>query len=439
MTPKGMTPSPATTPGYASSLLGLVLAVGGVYVSQTMVSMIAMQSLPTLLREAGVPLELIGMSALFMAPWVLKFLWAPAIEKMRLPDGSPRRRSKAIILCGQGLLAAVFVGVALSHWNAPLDGFETVDVFVAFLLAALLAASVDVASDGMAVDHLDANKRHWGNAAQVGGAYIGFLFGTSLFLVVCAEVGLSAALLCAGVALLLLTGPLMAFRERARAPAQTTHRPSLGFALRRRDIWVGIIAITCLEAGVRTATGLVGPLLIDRGADLELIGWMFGGFTIVAGLAGTVVGALLVRWLGAWKAVFLAYGSQCVILTVLALAEQADLQLLAVLVGVKFMLMACGLVASYSALMGLSSPKQAGVDFTLFQCADALIALVGGVLGGWLAGTWGYGTCFALAAVFAGTSTIGIAARTRALGYWRGWKAEPSLLSLDLELRGDET
>ncbi|WP_313411984.1 MFS transporter, partial [Rhodospirillum rubrum] len=369
-----------TTSGYASSVLGLVLAVGGVYVSQTMVSMIAMQSLPTLLREAGVPLELLGMSAVFMVPWVLKVLWAPAIERLRLPAGDPRRRSKAIILCGQGLLAAVFAGLAFLHWGASLEGFLSVDVFLALMATAVLAASVDVASDGMVVDHLDAKTRPLGNAAQVGGAYIGLLLGTSLFLVICARWGLSAALLCTSALLVLLSGPLVAFREQRRSLAEADHRPSLGFALRRQEVWVGIMAITCLEAGVRTATVMVGPLLIDRGASLELIGWMFGGFTVVAGLAGTVAGALFVRWLGAWKAVFLAYGMQALVLSALALAAEADFRLLTVLVGLKFMLMACGLLTSYSALMGLSSPKQAGVDFTVFQCANALISLVGGVL-----------------------------------------------------------
>ena len=46
----------------------------------------------------------------------------------------------------------------------------------------------------------------------------------------------------------------------------------------------------------------------------------------------------------------------------------------------------------------LASPAQAGVDFTLFQCADALVAMVGGVAAGWLAQHLGYGACFGIAA-----------------------------------------
>ncbi|HAQ00008.1 MAG TPA: MFS transporter, partial [Rhodospirillum rubrum] len=51
---------------------------------------------------------------------------------------------------------------------------------------------------------------------------------------------------------------------------------------------------------------------------------------------------------------------------------------------------------------------------------------------------WGYGACFAVAAAFAGMSTLGVAARVHALGYWHGWRAEPSARSPDLDLRREE-
>jgi MFS transporter (putative signal transducer) len=50
--------------------------------------------------------------------------------------------------------------------------------------------------------------------------------------------------------------------------------------------------------------------------------------------------------------------------------------------------------------MSLSSPLQAGVDFTLFQCTDAAIAILAGVVGGIVAQHFGYAACF----LFAGYS-----------------------------------
>ena len=45
--------------------------------------------------------------------------------------------------------------------------------------------------------------------------------------------------------------------------------------------------------------------------------------------------------------------------------------------------------------MRWSDPKQAGVDFTLFQCMDALVGMAGGVIAGYAAQHFGYGIFFA--------------------------------------------
>ncbi|MDK7223365.1 MFS transporter, partial [Proteus mirabilis] len=55
----------------------IIMAIGGVYITQTLISMIIMQSVPTLLRSEGFSLSLIGLTSLFMLPWTLKFLWSP--------------------------------------------------------------------------------------------------------------------------------------------------------------------------------------------------------------------------------------------------------------------------------------------------------------------------------------------------------------------------
>lgn len=56
----------------------------------------------------------------------------------------------------------------------------------------------------------------------------------------------------------------------------------------------------------------------------------------------------------------------------------------AVLGGLVFAVLGCLWVALCSALMEIASPLLAGVDFTIFQSPDALLAVVGSVAGGWL-------------------------------------------------------
>jgi len=315
----------------------------------------------------------------------------PCVERWRLPpDG--RRRSRVIIARGQLVLAALLLGAA------ALPGREAV-LFSALLLAALVAASVDVACDGMAVDLLHDRLRGWGNSMQVGGGYVGVMLGGSGFLLAAYHLGWRAALMGSGLCVLLLTLPLLRLHEPGRVADAAAHRPGLRHALVRREVRLGLLLALVLGAGIRTASGMLAPLLIDCGLGLEQLGWLLGLFSSIAGFCGTFIGGLLVRLCGAWRAATVTVAWQAGALGLLAwFASLADVDVLTALLAFLFSAMAAGFVAIYSIFMGLSSPRQAGVDFTLFQCADAFIAMTGGVLGGWLAESAGYTLCFGVAA-----------------------------------------
>jgi MFS transporter (putative signal transducer) len=66
--------------------------------------------------------------------------------------------------------------------------------------------------------------------------------------------------------------------------------------------------------------------------------------------------------------------------------------------------MSIGFVALYAQFMDWSDPKQAGVDFTVFQCMDGIVSIAGGLGAGWLAERLGY------VSIFAGASGICLAA-----------------------------
>ena len=72
----------------------VIFAIAGIYVTQSLVSALSMQSLPALVRAAGGSLALAGATTLFMLPWALKFIWAPWIERWRLPPDRPARHCK---------------------------------------------------------------------------------------------------------------------------------------------------------------------------------------------------------------------------------------------------------------------------------------------------------------------------------------------------------
>ena len=60
--------------------------------------------------------------------------------------------------------------------------------------------------------------------------------------------------------------------------------------------------------------------------------------------------------------------------------------------------MSIGFVALYACFMGWSDPRQAGIDFTLFQCMDGIVSMVGGIGAGAIAERFGYHVAFFVAA-----------------------------------------
>ena len=158
----------------------VIFAIAGVYVTQSLVSALSMQSLPALVRAAGGSLALAGATTLFMLPWALKFIWAPWIERWRLPPGSQERRSRMLILRGQVALAAILTIAAAIGWFGREGGFpdtQIVALFVLFMVAGTVASTIDIASDGFCVDQLTRTGYGWGNSVQVGGSYLGMMCG----------------------------------------------------------------------------------------------------------------------------------------------------------------------------------------------------------------------------------------------------------------------
>ncbi|MGD1876079.1 MAG: MFS transporter [Kiloniellaceae bacterium] len=372
----------------------LLVVMGGVYTIQSTVGAVMFQGVPATLRDSGLPLDMIGLVSLFMLPWTVKFLWSPMVERWRLAvDG--RRRSRQIIVSGQLVMALVLAALA---WITPEGGFLWLLVGLAAI--AVVASTVDIASDGYMIEHLEQRQRGWGNVVQVGGGYAGIMIGTGLFLVLVGWYGWSTAMFTMAVAALLLTVPCLLTREPpGDAERQARHRPSLAFALRRPAIRWGLVAVVLCQTGLRLIQSMTGPFMIDNGIAPAQLGFLTGTLGTLLCLSCVVLVGLPIRRWGARPTLFTLLGLQVAIYTLFCLAALAPLsaELLSALFLAKAVIIAASFVALYTVAMDWTSPRQAGIDFTLFQCADALVSVVAGLGSGLIAQHLGYGVCFALA------------------------------------------
>jgi MFS transporter (putative signal transducer) len=363
-------------------------------VGQSIIGGVTFSALPSVLRDRGLHLDQIGLTYLAVLPWVLKFLWAPAIERYRLPSTGPSR-SRSIVLIGRLISAVCFVLAAV------IGPTNFAPLMAIFIVVAFAASTVDIACDGHAVESLSERYHGWGNAAQVGGAYLGSAIGSGLFLVLVARVDWIQAMIVMAVLLLLLGLPFVLSPAITPVDARS-HRPSLRDALRRTEMRKGLALAALYAVSQKWGLAMLGPFLVDSGLDLDSLGIVNGAGGMILGFGCALLGGALVRSWGARAIMVLALVLQALTLSGLAAAAwnggASQLLLLGLALGSSSAIMALGFVALYAQFMTLSDPRQAGIDFTLLQCMDALVSMIGGIGAGWIAQHFGYSACFGLAA-----------------------------------------
>ena len=388
----------ATSP--LPSPVAVFIAIGGVYIAQSVIGGLTMLGLPAVLRAQGLPLDQIGLLYLTVMPWALKFLWSPQIERFRLPMFG-RNRSNIIVLSGNLLCAC---GIVLTGILQPT---VLLPVIVCLALVAFVAATVDIACDGYAVETLAKQHHGWGNAAQVGGSYLGSAIGGGLFLVLVDKIGWNYGCFIMAALIIALGLPFSLGPAASVDEVERSHTPSLAAAIKRPEIKRGLLTTALFVAGQKWGLGMLGPFLIDKGFDLATIGALNGAGSMFIGLGGALLGGGLVRLFGVRTVLVGALVAQAFLLLCLAYVGLGGSipasAVFAIAIASSSGVMSIGFVALYAQFMDWSNPKQAGVDFTVFQCMDGIVSIIGGIGAGWIAERMGYVT------IFGGASAICLA------------------------------
>jgi MFS transporter (putative signal transducer) len=384
----------ATSP--LPSPVAVFIAIGGVYIAQSVIGGLTMLGLPAVLRAQGLPLDQIGLLYLTVMPWALKFLWSPQIERFRLPMFG-RNRSNIIVLSGNLLCAG---GIVLTGILQPT---VLLPVIVCLALVAFVAATVDIACDGYAVETLAKQHHGWGNAAQVGGSYLGSAIGGGLFLVLVDKIGWNYGCFIMAALIIALGLPFSLGPAASVDEVERSHTPSLAAAIKRPEIKRGLLTTALFVAGQKWGLGMLGPFLIDKGFDLATIGALNGAGSMFIGLGGALLGGGLVRLFGVRTVLVGALVAQAFLLLCLAYVGLGGSipasAVFAIAIASSSGVMSIGFVALYAQFMDWSNPKQAGVDFTVFQCMDGIVSIIGGIGAGWIAERMGYVTIFGGASV----------------------------------------
>lgn len=354
------------------------------------------QALPVLMREMGVSLEGIGLTSLLAAPWALKFLWAPLVERW-----SSRRRWLMSLV---GAAAVVSAGVALVDPTTALWA-----VLVGVFLVNLVAATQDIATDGLAITLLPPEQRGLANGVQVAGYRVGMVIGGGFLLIAFDVIGWTATMLVMSGLLVVCVLPLLASPEVGAEPTGgggSEGHPWSWLQLDGAWAWGGVLM--SFKLGDYLVASMVRPWLVDLGVTKAEIGVLMGMGGFGAGLFGALMGGALVQPLGRRRALVwfsLLQASGLASYAVVA-AVGGGMPLLWGAVLWEHWVGGMATAALFTAMMDASRLEEAGTDYTVQASIVVLASFVGSALSGFVAGAVGYEATFTLGACVALTAPV---------------------------------
>lgn len=367
----------------------LALVLSALYLSQGLPGGFIGHALPTLLREAGVSLELIGALKLLALPWLLKFLWAPLIDKQASGQG---RRYWIFGL----QLASASTLIALSLLVA--DGFVlSIGVVISLLMANLFASTQDIATDGMAVSQTPQRWRGLANSIQVVGYKVGMLAGGGGLMFLTAYT--SASTLISSMAFLLLCCliPLWLFKsendERGQQLSSSTGNPFKDYKgfFGRTGIWPWVAVLLTYKVADSLGSDMLKPMLIDAGYEVSEV----GSITLTAsmiGMLGALAGGFLYKKLGLFRSLIIFGIAQTMTVSSFYFIAEGynEYSTVATLVSLEQFADGMSTVALFAGMMSQCRSGHEGADYTIQMSAQLLLAGLIGTISGLLAGSFGY-------------------------------------------------
>ncbi|MBX3694500.1 MAG: MFS transporter [Steroidobacteraceae bacterium] len=368
------------------AVLGLGLASGLPY-------NLTDSTLQAWLKDFGVSNTQIGLLTLVGLPYAWKFLWAPFIDRYRLPFLG-RRRGWIFVL--QLALAAV---IAASAFYSPGNALAVVATLA--FVTGLLSATQDIVINAYTADIALPHERGLAAMSTSVGYRAAAWFSFSIALIVAQYAGWKAAyLLLAATMVALAVGTLFAPEPAQRAAPPDTLRVSIVEPLRQLLTGPGALALIVLlvvyKVGDAFSLRLFTPFLMDLGFSKAEIGVVTKTTMAVATIGGTVLGGVWMIRLGLYRALLWFGAFQAVSnLTYMLLAVAGKQHLLMIFaIAIDNFAGGMGSVALTAFVLALCDQRFSAFQYALLSAIAVIPRTYLGVPAGFLADRAGWPTFY---------------------------------------------
>jgi PAT family beta-lactamase induction signal transducer AmpG len=355
------------------------------------------------MHHEGVSLSDIGLFNLTGIPYTWKFLWAPLVDRFRLPFLG-RRQGWA--LCTQVVLT---LGIAAFGLLDPVRSPGSVAVLA--IVVAFFSATQDIAVDAYRRELLTDRELGLGTAMHVNAYRLASLVTGGLALVLADHLPWPTVFLCvAGFMSIGIVASLLAPDGQRTAPAPATLRQAIVGPFReflaRQDRTSAVLILAFLllyKVGDAMAASLVTPFYLEVGFSLTEVGTVAKGTGTPALIVGLFLGGFIISRIGINKSLWIFGVLQLVSTLGYAALARIGPNIFALAGAVGFELLASGLgTAAFGAYMARATDLRfTATQFALFSGVIAIPRSVASASSGYIVEAIGFGNFFILCAVLA--------------------------------------
>ena len=371
------------------------------YIAQTIPMSFFSTVLPVIMRQQQFSLEVIGLLQFIKLPWILKFLWSPAIDRTthRLID------YKRWIFSSEAVYAILILLVSF------LDFQLTPVLIIGLIICSFVAsATQDIATDALAVISFSKENKSMVNSMQSIGSFGGAMIGGGLLLLLYKQTGWSLLLLFLALFVVVALIPLFFFKEKHLEEPLSKKEVNklnlndwLGFFKQKGNL-KQLVFLFLYNAGLIGILSMLKPMLVDYGYDIKEIGIMSGIVGTSVGCVTSLAGGFIIRKIGRNTArVVFALLTALTAIYFYLLVTALPVNTGTLHFGISLLWGCYGLVTIvvYTTSMDCVRKGYEGTDFTLQTVITHLSGMLMAVGAGKLAGTFGYDTLFLVEIVIA--------------------------------------
>lgn len=364
-----------------SSSRRVMLAMGVLYVGFGVLAALLQGGLPPVLRARGLSVAQIGWTFALYLPIGLSFLWAPLVDRVRLPFLSPR--ISWIVLAQLATVAGLIAVAMLEHAPMAL-------LFGLGLLVAVAAATMDLALDALAVELTNAQRKPMAASLKLAALALGSMIGGGVFVAVLGRMGWQFTFLCVAALMLLSLVPVLGLvKQEGHHSAGSQSQEKHWFACLRQAHMRRYLLLLVVCAGVIfPLSALNRVMLVDIQVPMEHIAWLVGSLQPIGLMAIALLATPLIRSLGHRAALALLTLAGVLCTGLLIAGYLQSWQTVAIVGTVGMSTVVGGLMVVYSALiLRWSEGPQAATNYAVLFCGTRLSGIVMSVLAGKLVAT----------------------------------------------------